>query len=177
MEKINIKGIIYTKIHVNDLEKELPKLLKKNFQWVTWHWTGGRYNQPSNSYQINVGEDYILVANLLTQDNPNIHGHTWKRNTNNLGCSFMGMWNKDFPITSKMIETGSKLNAVIKKHINLNWSQFKDHSFWAEIDGYKGLRWDINLIYKDQEARNVGRTQESLLERLIRKGNWYLSKI
>ena len=178
MEKINANGIIYTKIFDKDIISKLPnELTDHKFKWVTGHWTAGRYNQPFNHYQLLIAEDYILIANKLTQGNPNIHGHTWRRNTDNFGFSFMAMVNKDFPITPKMIEIASKCLAIKKKKFNLNWSQFKDHNYWAEIDGYKGLRWDINLIYKDQESKNIGKSQETLLERLVRKGNWYLNKV
>jgi hypothetical protein len=178
MEKINVEGIIYTKIKDEDIIKTLPsELCDFNFKWVTGHWTAGRYDQPFNHYQLLIGNDYILIANKLTQSDPRVHSHTWRRNTSNFGFSFMAMLNANFPITPKMIEIASKTLAILKKKYNLNWDQFKDHNYWAEIDGYKGLRWDINIIYKDDEAKKIGKAQESLLERLIRKGNWYLSKI
>lgn len=174
MSIISVSGVKYKKILKPDLIKQLPLYLPNaTIDFSTGHWSAGRYNQPFSDYQSNIASDYLLI----TQHSPNdrdTFSHTWRRNSFNFGFSFMAMYNKDYPVTKDMIENAAILCACMKVKYNLAWTQFKDHYFWACMDGYSDQRWDVHLIYKDQEAIKAGKPQgETLMERIIRKANWY----
>lgn len=179
MKEVFVEGLKYHRIEKDEIDKHLPSLLANyQFKFVTGHWTAGRYNRAYSHYQLNIGNDYILLADLSHQGDKNLHGHTWKRNSFNFGWAFMAMFDKTCPVTPQMIELCAKIMAHLKKKYNLNWEQFKEHAYWANLDGYAGLRWDVHLILNDAESKKAGKPNgELLMERIIRKANWYLTKI
>jgi len=167
----------YFVVKLEDIEKTLPTLIpkRKDVVWyVTEHWTAGAYNHGYTHYQILIGTDYILVSPDLFRWG--WHGHTWRRNSYNIGISYMGMASASFPITHQMMEMSAKVKAVLKEALGLQWSQFKDHDYFSKVDGYDSLRWDTQLMLKDAEARSLGLSQESLFSRGIRYAKSYVQK-
>jgi len=166
MEKVKIEGLEYYKISNPEIKTVLPKILPNdiNVEWVTSHWTAGAYNHAYRHYQINVGDNYILVSTNL--NSWLTHQHTWQRNFHNIGLAYMAMA-KNYPITKGMIEIGALTQAVIKDKYNLDWDKFLDHAYWANLDGYSHLRWDIRL------KLNNGKT---LYEEVLEKTKWYYEK-
>lgn len=152
-----VQGYHYVKIKKEDILDQVPAVLasiqggsKPN--WVTFHWTAGSYEFPYKSYQINVNEGYILLALYATHYG--YYGHTWKRNSGNLGISYnaMGggkigsMYAYDIRKKPGMIETGSLVLAAVMKHFGLKPYQITDHDAWSKKDGYDSYRWDNQLI-------------------------------
>lgn len=172
LEKINVQGVAYFKIDQKDIMKELPVLLNKiakniSVQWITAHWSAAPLNMPFKHYQVNVGDGFILIAADLGKWIN--HQHTWKRNTGNIGISFMAMGigeDKDKYIipTENMIECFSSTQAILAKFFKIDWKRVVDHAYFAKIDGYPQDRWDIQL--------KMNKT-ETLYDICLKKSKWY----
>ena len=168
-----VHGKKYFRIEGKTLKEDLLKLLPKNIKvnYFTQHWTAAPYNQGYPDYQILIGDTYILVsANIGDWTG---HQHTWRRNTNNIGLSYMAMWNATernygkAPVTKGMLERMSASLAVLLKVYNLSPDKIKDHAFWAEVDGYKGQRWDNRSL-------SPSGNKQTLFTDSVNKSKWYL---
>lgn len=165
------RSLSYYRIDADRIFQELPLVIPRQrqpVQFVTDHWTAGAHHHAYTSYQILIGNDYILVS-------PDIfrwawHGHTWKRNTYNIGVSYMAMASSKHPITDQMIRANGAVKAVLVKELGLAWAQFKDHDYFSKLDGYDSLRWDAQLMLADASARAAGLKQESVHARGVRYG-------
>lgn len=170
---LEIDSYSYVRIEKANLLAQVPVILASMDDqtapaWLTWHWTAGSYDYPFNHYQINVGEDYVLMS--LYSTSYDYFAHTWMRNGLNLGMSYMamggavteGMYDDDIRKIPTIIETGSLLITALKEYFDLNWNQITDHAAWANKDGYPGERWDNQLFLADDNtvfSKNVGQAK------------------
>jgi hypothetical protein len=167
-----VSGFYYVKIKVENILKQLPVIVdsikvKTKPKYVTWHWTAAPYDLPYNHYQVNVGEDYILVSLYMTSYS--YFHHTWKRNSLNLGISYMAMGGKkragiyaqDIRKTPQMMKTGSVALAALKKAFGFEWSQVTDHDAFSKLDGYDSYRWDNQLVLRNGKTLYTSNLQEA----------------
>lgn len=171
-----VEGYHYVKIPANKILEYLPIVWatlpdKTKPKYVTCHWTAAPYNVPFNDYQINVGDDYIYVSLFATQYSS--FSHTWKRNSLNLGITYMamggavtnGMYAMDIRKSPNMVNTGSLALAAVMKFFSLKPSQVTDHDAWSKVDGYDSYRWDNQLQLTPKETlfqRNLSEAQKIL---------------
>lgn len=169
MQTVAVQGLPYYKIDAANIERDLPALLKKvanrsSVKFVTEHWTAGSYTTPYKAYQILVNPNYILVSHNIT--NYANHQHTAWRNTGNVAVTYMAMAN-GYPVTPLQMERHALVKAILKEEFNLPWESFKDHAYWAKVDGYYPHRWDT------QQKLLGGGTVYSVG---LGKARWYYDK-
>lgn len=174
MKRLLVQGQPFYRIEAKDIRTELPKLMPAGkAHYITLHWTAGGYDTPFADYQVLIGRDYILVSESLL--NWSRHQHTWRRNTGNIGVSFMAMTNATLrnpgphPVTKTQIEHCALTVALLVRRYALDWSWLVDHAHWAAIDGYPGQRWDCQwpVPWEGNEA---------LTDVVRRKAKWYYQK-
>lgn len=174
MKRVFVQGRAYWRIERKDIKKDLPQFLpSRQLSAITLHWTAGSYTTPYRAYQVLIGTDHILVSeNLL---NFNLHQHTYRRNSSNLGVSFMAMAGATernaghFPITPDMVEMASLVVGMLQKKYNLGKGQLYDHSHWAQVDGYAGYRWDARFVLPWEG--------DTVTDVVRRKGWWYRERV
>lgn len=143
----------YHKLKANELSKLKDLLPNRSFDEVVLHWAGSSYTGYSRHYQINIcldpnsNEPFALVADKSTFGNPDIHSHTYKRNTGKIGVSFICMFDiKKYPVTESMIQLASQVNVILCEKYDLDpIIDIKDHADYARMDFYSHLRWDTEL--------------------------------
>lgn len=163
-----VQGASYYRIPADEIEAGLKSVLTPGtVEELTFHWTAGAYNHAYRAYQILIDDDYILVATDIL--NWYGHQHTWRRNYRNIGISFMAMAN-GYPLTRIMVERGALVAAILKKYYSIRWDWILDHAFWAKLDGYPGLRWDIRL-------KLAWENQQTAYHAILRKARWYYNKL
>jgi hypothetical protein len=175
MRKQYVQGRLYYRIEADEIKTEMPKLMPNGYvKGVNLHWTAGAYGTGYKAYQILIGEDYILVSATLLYWN--VHQHTWRRNSNRIGVSFMALAGANernmgrYPLTREMIERCALVVGMIQNKYNFTWSEMLDHAYWAIVDGYKGYRWDIRMPLP------FG-VNETAYDSVLRKSKWYASKL
>tara|TARA_Y100000310_G_scaffold90528_1_gene87801 strand:- start:9698 stop:10273 length:576 start_codon:yes stop_codon:yes gene_type:complete len=167
----------YEFINIDDIFTKLPEFLKVPFEInkATFHWSGGNYDQASDSYHICIGDKYILVSHDIAD---RWHSHCYGRNSNNLGLTFMAMAHATqndagkAPVTPAMIETMSKALACVRNYYKLGEEAITDHAHWARLDGYRfsdkknmgNIRWDCEF------KQGNGKT---ITENTLQKVKWY----
>jgi hypothetical protein len=174
---VDVQGYSYIKIPVGKILDWLPVVFRSftvqdSPAYITGHWTAAPNDIPFKSYQINVGRDYILVA--LYAMEYEYYSHTWKRNSDNLGYSYMSMgggnvgggrYRDDVRKDDEMVETGSILLASL---IGMFPSaKVTDHAAWASKDGYTGQRWDNRAVLSNGLTlyqQNIKRAKEIMTE-------------
>lgn len=151
MRRFFVQGVPYWRIERKDIKKDLPQLLPRgNPNAITLHWTAGSYTAPYKAYQILISTNHILVSERLLDYMR--HGHTWRRNTGNIGVSFMAMAGATernaghFPITPDMVEMAALTVGMLQRKYGLGKGALYDHAHWARVDGYAGLRWDATFV-------------------------------
>lgn len=170
--KIVSKGkfsLSYYQLKHSEILPSLSRLIPKRratVQWVTMHWTAGSYHTNYPSYQVLIDPENILVS--PTMFTFGYHGHTWRRNSYNIGISFKAMASKDYPVTKEMMQAAAQVCFVLKKSLGLNWNQFKDHDYFSKIDGYDSARWDTQKKLYDKEAIKQGLKFETVYSRVLR---------
>lgn len=166
-------SIVYISIDekeiLEDYKLYLPEL--DSIKMVTLHATGGRYSQPFGNYQILIDEKEILVSTEIAFY---LHPHTYKRNTGNIGISFMAMYDSHNLITARQIENGAKAVAVVMKRYNINIDEVFDHAHFSKLDKYPPAeqRSDISL-YKIPIALTHNTDPLSMVKN---KAVWYSQK-
>lgn len=125
---------------------------------ITLHWTAGNYYQTYNHYHYCVQGDGRVVNTLPVKYKGS---HTWKHNSNNIGISMCCMMDSKHPPTKIQIENTAKLIADICDLYNIHLDNVQDHRFYARLDGYESLRWDVG----------------DYMPTLRKKAKWYLDRI
>lgn len=164
-------SVSYTRVSTSNLNA-IPALLPDNSSKpdLVLHWAGSSYSGYSSSYQINIcfdpvkKESFILVADKNTFFNGKVHPHTWRRNMNKIGISFICMYNKEYPVTDEMISSCEKVLEILCKKYDINQNKLFDHAYFAKIDGYSNLRWDTGLFIP-----KYGKTLTELLKERLSK--------
>ncbi|MEZ0374921.1 MAG: N-acetylmuramoyl-L-alanine amidase [Candidatus Sericytochromatia bacterium] len=174
MKRLSVQGAPFYRIEAADIRAELPKLFPAGTaRYITLHWTAGGYNVPFSDYQILIGHEYILISEDML--NWSRHQHSWRRNTGNIGISFMAMANATernagpAPVTKPMIEHCALVAALIVRRYALDWFALVDHAHWAALDGYPGQRWDCQWPVPWEHG-------EHLTDVVKRKAKWYHEK-
>lgn len=125
---------------------------------IILHWTAGNYDTTYDHYHFCVkgNGEVVQTLSLLYRGS-----HTWKRNTGKIGISMCCMFSNKYPPTKKQIEATAKLVADLVGIFGLDWDQVKDHAYYAKIDGYSNLRWDVGPY----------------LDTIIQKAKWYRARV
>lgn len=124
---------------------------------LTIHWSAGNYTQTYSHYHFCVQGDGTVIQTLPIAFKGS---HTWKRNSNNIGISMCCMAD-GYPPTNKQIERTAKLIAELVGIYNISWDQVRDHRYYAVLDGYENLRWDVG----------------DYIVKLLAKAKWYREQI
>ena len=177
MTEIFIKGSPYKEILSKDIFSELPKYLKLTFELenVTLHHSAGTYKGYSKDYQINVTKEGIAIALDL---NTRLCNHTYKRNSGNLGLSFLAMFGANqygsygsYPITKEQIEIMSKVIAVIYHTQEIDWDQIVDHNYFCKLDKYPSKYYKWDCISTSPNDSNI-----TVYQDCMNKAKWYYKK-
>jgi hypothetical protein len=176
IEKVKIEGINYYKIPGNDIFELLPGILPettdKDKLKVTLHWSAGNYSKLESDYQIlSTVDGCIYVSEYFLKYS--VHQHTWRRNTYNIGVSFMAMYNKlKFPVTDLMIESVAKVQAVLHDFYDIPWTNFKDHKYYSDLDKYEPQfsKWDCRTQHLENGKLIY------LFDKVLQKSKWYYEK-
>ena len=143
--------------------KEKYPYVPGRIQWVTLHWSAGNYLNASPKYNFSIQGDGVILVN---PEGPYATlGHTWHRNTGNIGISCLCMLNaqtppgsykpdlKNWPScygpcppTPAQIKSMIWLCSILLRYFQLSFDCLKTHCDWAEIDEYGPSfnceRWD-----------------------------------
>lgn len=138
---------------------------------ITLHWTAGDYRTTYDDYHFCVRGDGTFLQTLSIKLKG---GHTWRRNSGNIGISLCAMHpdNKS-PVTAAQRETCARLVAELAGMFGLEISGtitlpelrlvggqlestgkmrrfpvVSDHATFARADGYYPDRWDIGPKYQ-----------------------------
>lgn len=177
MKSIYIQSVKYHILSFLEIEKELPKLLPKfdgkSKYFITSHWTAGSYRSVYNHYQINITDKEVYISDdILEFIN---HQHTWQRNNNNIGialCAMATIKGKYLLPTDKQIEVLALIQAILKHQYHIPYESIVDHAYWAKLDGYTSLRWDIRL-----KLDGNSNTDKTLYDKVLEKTKWYYEKL
>lgn len=169
---VTVAGRRYWHIEGGSILTELPGLLPKvapaaGPEYITLHWTAGRYEQPFGAYQILVGAGYILVSDQVL--NWSRHQHTWRANTRNIGVSMMAMA-PGCPVTEAQAERCAAAVGVLMARYNIPLANVRDHADWARQHGYYPNRVDVEtpLPWAGGERLDIW---------LRRKSPWYRQRV
>lgn len=156
----------------------------------TFHWTAGTY-EPNDLER----SDYHLLIvydpktkKVHTEKHNNYTdklGHTWNRNTGNVGISLCGMaapsdWHNfgKYPILYIQLIEACIAAAEVCLLKDLKPEDWKTHAEWAVLDGYGPFsgdpetRWDLALF---KPAKYWDREQAE--KDVITQGEWLRGKI
>lgn len=168
---VTVAGRRYWRIEGANILTEMAPLLPKPApgnapDYITLHWTAGRYDQPFGAYQILVSAGYILVSDQVL--NWSRHQHTWRANTRNIGVSMMAMA-PGCPVTQPMAERCAAAVGVLMARYGVSLANVRDHADWARQHGYYPDRVDVEtpLPWANGERLDVW---------LRRKAPWYQQK-
>lgn len=118
---------------------------------LTWHWsaTGYKWKPDHASYHFVIDGDGNIKQYLSIYE---IGAHTWRRNTGNVGIAFAAMYDDpktkyfDYPVTPIQIERMACLTAELMFKLNIPLDNVRDHAYYAKLDKYYPLRWDIGKL-------------------------------
>lgn len=115
-------------------------------KYITLHWSAGPYNVTFPHYHFNILGDGSVKQTLSIQYKGS---HTWHRNSNNIGVSMSCMFDGKLPPTKKQLDATARCVAELMGIYGISIDAVKDHAFYAKLDDYASLRWDIGKYFDE----------------------------